>query len=108
MKKWCLFFALIAFASMHVQAQDNGLQDKKGQSQDDLDKENADATEKQLTPEQKKYEEQKRKELEKKKKIQEQNYIKSQKANEKRLNHSKTATRNKKKNYVKTHGGKGR
>jgi hypothetical protein len=108
MKKWFLFFAFIAFASTQIQAQDNGLQDKKGQSQDDLDKLNSDATEQQLTTEQKKYEEQKRKELDKKKKIQEKNYIKSQKANEKRLNQSKTATRNKKKNYVKTHGGKGR
>ncbi len=95
---------LMTMLNQTVQAQSDA--GKSGQTQADLDAMNAKAQEEQKSPELKAYEKKMEKERKAKEKRNAITRKKAEKKADKRMANSKSKTRNKKKKYVKTHGGK--
>lgn len=117
MKKLFLSLAIIfstAVLSGNLMAQDTGgdggggsTDNNKGMgSQEDLDKENKQVTKQQMSPEQKAYEKRMAKAKKERDKRNEITRKRAQKVHDKRLNKAKSGVANKKKKYVKSHGGK--
>jgi len=122
MKKLFLSLAIIfstAVWSGEIMAQDGGnaantnnggggeADNNKGMgSQTDLDKENKQVTKQQMSPEQKAYEKRMAKAKKERDKKNEITRKRAQKVHDKRLNKAKSGVSNKKKKYVKSHGGK--
>ncbi|MDB5257776.1 MAG: tolA [Chitinophagaceae bacterium] len=116
-------FALFLFAFLFVnqpdacaqETEDQGVaapksakrkkENRKGQSQEDLDADNAATNEKQKSPEQLAYEKKMAKAHKEKEKKNAITRKQADKKAAKRLNKSKSKTKSKKKKYVKTHGG---
>ncbi len=100
-----LVILITFFANVDLIAQNDGNKQKGMGSQSDLDKDFKDGQEKQMSPEQKKRIEDKKKEVAAKRKKGEKSREQADKTNAKMNNKTRTGAANKKKRYVKSHGG---